>query len=514
MNTMLSGLKRHINYLAMMLISVLLISCTSYIDVDLNDNGIPILGSLFLSKDDPVNVQLVDNVNLEVGETIDLYSMVSSDDSNYSNIPVEWSLINNIGALTVILGGTKAEFTASNIGVGYIQIEDNGVQKRITLNITAASDNAPVSSNLSPSNGYRDIETTITLSYTDADSDQATSCSIFSLSNITETTTCTCSSGTCTVGVTGTASYTGAVSFNYTVTANSATSNSSSVSFTLNNLGASSTDEWVRIPANAGGMGLAEFYVMKYEAKAWNDGNTNSTIDGGEVDTDGCNEGGCTTANWGVGTHIPVSIADNQPWRRIDANNAASECESLGANYHLISNSEWMAIARDIENVNANWTGGTVGTGCLFKGNTLDTTCGYNSATDPDSGTGRNARAKHTLSNGQEIFDISGNVYEWTDWDAATIGFQTGPTSCPVLGFEELPTVACGALASADYDTDNGAYTSVQGVGQFYGGSGGAALRGGFWSSSTFAGAFTLSLGSSPTHANSSFGFRCVYRPI
>ncbi len=375
------------------------------------------------------------------------------------------------------------------------------------------SDNAPVSSNLTPSNGYRDIETTITLSYTDADSDLATSCSISTLSNLTETTACACSSGTCTVGVTGAASYTGTVSFNYTVTANSATSNQSSVSFTLNNLGASSTDEWVRIPANAGGMGLSEFYVMKYEAKAWNDGNTNSTIDGGEVDTDGCNEGGCSTANWGVGTHAPVSIAVNQPWRRIDANNAAAECESLGANYHLISNPESMAIARDIENVNANWTGGTVGTGCLFRGNSGDTTCGYDSATDPDSGTGRDVRAKHTLSTGQEIFDISGNVWEWTDWDSATAGFQIGPTSCPFSGNEELPSVSCGALASADYDTDNGTYTSTEGVGQFFGGSGGAALRGGFWGNDTYAGAFTLSLFNSPTDTGDGIGFRCVFRP-
>ncbi|MFT6633400.1 MAG: sulfatase activating formylglycine-generating enzyme [Bacteriovoracaceae bacterium] len=429
--------------------------------------------------------------------------MQSSNDSSYSNIPVKWSLINNIGDMTVTSGGSKAELTATNTGVGYIQIEDNGVQKRITLNILAALDNAPVSASLTPSNGYREIETIITLSYTDADSDQATGCSISGLSNLTESTACACSSGTCTVGVIGIASYTGAVSFNYTVTANSATSNQSGVNFTLNAIGASSTDEWVRIPANAGGMGLSEFYVMKYEAKAWNDGNTNSTIDGGEVDTDGT---GVAT-----GSNVPVSIADNQPWRSIDANDSAAECESLGANYHLISNPEWMAIARDIENVNANWTGGTVGTGCLFRGNSGDTTCGYNSATDPDSGTGRDARAKHSLSTGQEIFDISGNVWEWTDWDAATVGFQIGPTTCTTSA--ELPSVACGALADADYNTNNGGYTRTEGVGYYFGGSGGAALRGGSWDNSTLAGAFTLYLFDSPTITLTDIGFRCVFRP-
>ena len=411
-------------------------------------------------------------------------------------------LLISIIALSVSCERQTLELTKNNPDTKAVQ----------TPSSNPPSDNAPVSSNLTPSNGYRDIETTVTLSYTDADSDQATSCSISGLSNLTESTACACSSGTCTVGVTGTASYTGAVSFNYTVTANSAISNSSSASFTLNAIGASSTDEWVRIPANAGGMGLSEFYVMKYEAKAWNDGNTNSTIEGGEVDTDGT---GVAT-----GSNIPVSIADNQPWRSINANDLAAECESLGANYHLISNPEWMAIARDIENVNANWTGGTVGTGCLFRGNSGEATvgtgttngdsCGYNAATDPEQGSGRDLRSKHTLSTGQEIFDISGNVYEWTDWDKDTVGFQIGPTTCTTSA--ELPSVACGALADADYNTNNGGYTRTEGAGYYFGGSGGAALRGGNWSRST-AGAFALDFYFSPSGASAAIGFRCVFRP-
>ncbi|MBT7608338.1 MAG: SUMF1/EgtB/PvdO family nonheme iron enzyme [Bacteriovoracaceae bacterium] len=243
---------------------------------------------------------------------------------------------------------------------------------------------------------------------------------------------------------------------------------------------------------------------MKYEAKAFNDANTNSTIDGGEVDAVGT---GVAT-----GTHVPVSTADNQPWRNIDANDSAAECESLGANYHLISNPEWMAIAREVEMQDANWTGGTEGSGCLFRGNSAETTCGYNSATDPDSGTGRNARAKHVLSNAEEIYDIAGNIYEWTDWDGDTVGFQLGPTSC-ATGWLELPAVACGALADADYNSNNGAYTATEGVGRLYGGSGGAALRGGHWSHYTSAGAFALHLLNSPTDANADLGFRCVYRP-
>ena len=262
--------------------------------------------------------------------------------------------------------------------------------------------------------------------------------------------------------------------------------------------------DWVFIPANTGGMGLNAFYVMKYEAKAWNDINADGEIDVGEVDSNG--------RSVNTASHIPISFADNQPWREISANDSAAECESLGVKYHLISNPEWMAIARDIEDVNSNWTGGNVGSGCLFRGNSGDTICGYNSATDPDSGAGRNVRAKHTLSTGDEIFDLAGNLSEWTDWDGSSAGFQTGPTSC-ATGWTNLTAVNCGALSSDDYDTANGTYTADQGVGRFYGGAGGASARGGLYFYSSQCGVFSLSFDVLPTSTNQGYGFRCVYRP-
>jgi formylglycine-generating enzyme required for sulfatase activity len=238
---------------------------------------------------------------------------------------------------------------------------------------------------------------------------------------------------------------------------------------------------------------------MKYEAKAWNDANTNSTIDGGDGVT--------------IGTHVPVSIADNQPWRSIDGDDAAAECESLGANYHLISNPEWLSIARDVEDVDSNWTGGNVGNGCLFRGNSGETTCGYNAGADPEGGSGRNARASFTLSNSEVILDFAGNMTEWTDWDKDTAGFQVGPTSCAAGGYIELTSIVCGALGSTDYDTSNGGYISTEGVGKFAGGAGGAAIRGGHWYNAANVGAFNLNLTKVSTDVANSIGFRCVWRP-
>lgn len=96
-------------------------------------------------------------------------------------------------------------------------------------------DDAPVASNITPAAFDKNTESIMTLSYTDVESDQATSCSISNLSNVTVTTPCACAGGTCTVGVTGTLNYFGPGSFDYTVTANSLTSNVASSTFTINN---------------------------------------------------------------------------------------------------------------------------------------------------------------------------------------------------------------------------------------------------------------------------------------
>ncbi len=390
----------------------------------------------------------------------------------------------------------------------------------ITINIQDSSnsinqqDKAPTTVNINSNNGYKNIEKTIVLSYTDTNSDLATSCIISNTVNLTETTSCSCDKGECSVGITGLTNYAGPASFSYTVTANQVTSNSSTVSFSIIALGASQSDEWVKINENSGGMGLGEFYIMKYEAKAWNDANSNSEIDINEVDPNGMSVP--------LGTHTPVSIASDQPWREINANDAASKCESLGPNYHLVSNAEWMAIAIDIENIDTNWTGQSVGSGCLFRGNTGETTvgsgsnitdsCGYN-GNDPEEGTARDIRARHLVSSGQYIFDLAGNIWEWVDWDSSQVGFQIGPTDCPFSGIEQIPSVTCNSLAQADYNSSNGSYDATHGFGVFYGGPGGAALRGSYWVDASSVGILALNLFYDPPSTNYDAGFRCVYRP-
>jgi|SaaInlStandDraft_5_1057022.scaffolds.fasta_scaffold19845_1 hypothetical protein len=125
--------------------------------------------------------------------------------------------------------------TACGGGAGGGDAGGAGVE---TAEVIFANNNAPTSASITPADFNQDTENLITLAYTDAESDIATACSISNPSNVSETTPCSCdTSGVCTVGITGTTSYSGAASFDYTVTAGGKESDTSSATLNiLNNL--------------------------------------------------------------------------------------------------------------------------------------------------------------------------------------------------------------------------------------------------------------------------------------
>jgi hypothetical protein len=139
----------------------------------------------------------------------------------------------------------------------------------------------------------------------------------------------------------------------------------------------------VLVPGNEE-IGTSDFYVMEYEAKKGSD-------------------------------NKPVSQAASAPWTRINLEAAKTACESLGPGYHLITNAEWTTLARDIESTPASWTGGSVGSGMIKRGNAGTVDAGTYDGSDPEYGTSRNTKAELTLSNGNTIWDLSGNVNEWVD---------------------------------------------------------------------------------------------------
>jgi len=189
-----------------------------------------------------------------------------------------------------------------------------------------------------------------------------------------------------------------------------------------------------------------------------------------------------------------------------------------------------MTIARNAENVSSNIEAGVMARGWAastlwgdtwtntFVASSTGPECKYNIAADSCASTGNHLfRRTLALSNGEEIWDLSGNVWEWVDWSHTTPGLDLGPTTCAAswVQFPDVLADTCytgGALLSNQVfpATSNG--SSVEGFGRFYGGSG-AARRGGLWNYGSLAGAFALYVNSSAAGTGTPLGFRCVYRP-
>ena len=309
---------------------------------------------------------------------------------------------------------------------------------------------------------------------------------------------------------------------------------------------------YVKAPANAI-LGVNEFCVMKYEAKAWQDINLNTVVDSTEIDADGCGESSCITSNWGLATHAPISAPEGHPWRKIDLQNSWNECDSLNTEitradidtdintdgtYALISNLEWISISRDIELVSENWTGNSPGVGCLFRGNigTGASCIGGNSGYDgptPDSGAVRldSGSASLTMMNGEIIWDFSGNVSEWVDWDLTSIGFARTITPAnkafdsndgmPVSFFKEFidldTNISPGDEMFSEYLLPKHIlFDNSQGIGRYLAGNnitGGAPVRSGAWNDGDNAGIYTLRLNLTAADDQEDIGFRCVFRP-
>ena len=206
---------------------------------------------------------------------------------------------------------------------------------------------------------------------------------------------------------------------------------------------------------------------------------------------------------------VAVSRADLTPWVNISQVNAIIACAAVGTGYHLPTIWEVQAVNRDIESVAANWTGGAVGSGMLKKGNVGIVDAGSYNGPDPDFGFGQNEKAKLVLSNGEEIWNWSGNIYEWIYGDGASGTIGSGFRSVAAwtewniddLDEERIKLGPSSRLWDA----------ASNGVGRYYGGvSTNAFRRGGYWGNTSYASVFTLLLAYSPTAADYYIGFRCA----
>ena len=313
-----------------------------------------------------------------------------------------------------------------------------------------------------------------------------------------------------------------------------------------------------------------DFCVMKYDAKAADISNPTIGLQpklgdpcdgksgGHSYDTYKNNGPGCAVIAQN-GKQI-VSTASGFPIAYVPetgsgSNNAKSYCDHMG--WHLITNAEWMTIARNAEQVSANWCNPN-GAGCgaapgtpgkiLANGHNNampdsaliassdDSQACYGTATDGSNtcGSANSQKRTMTLNNGEVIWDLAGNVWQWVDGTVIRKyepqSKSNGKLDVGWLSSEFAP--GSGALRSVIKDNGQGltlgydsfrpsnpGWNSTNGVGRIFHYSSAsdtnttvyAFIRGGQWNHGAVDGAFSMHLTPVPNKTNiNDVGFRCA----
>lgn len=266
---------------------------------------------------------------------------------------------------------------------------------------------------------------------------------------------------------------------------------------------------YVQVPCNFANSSTRNFCVAQYEMKIQADNNGDQVYNS---------------------AFTPESRNSGTPWTQISQTDAKLECASLGENYHLITNSEWMTIAHNIENVNSNWSSGIVNSGTLNRGHSdnnpanvcdsvlenVDTNC------STSGGSGWNTQKRtHTLSNGEILWDFSGNVWSWSDWQVtfANKAYSSGscdPKAAVVTFCEwtEIDIYPNDIMKPSTWQAANSTLKSTHGIGLYTAGTAepGGVHRGGDFGGISSPGIFALSLFLIPSTVAANVGFRCVYQ--
>jgi prepilin-type N-terminal cleavage/methylation domain-containing protein len=251
---------------------------------------------------------------------------------------------------------------------------------------------------------------------------------------------------------------------------------------------------YIQVPGNSS-FGTNDFCMMKYEAT---------------------NVGGAA-----------VSQAGSTPWVNISQTSAITAASAVCDGCHLMSEAEWMTVAANVLSVSSNWSGGAVGSGFIFSGHNdnspANTLTASVSDTDGYNGTGNTAgstqRRTLTLTNGEVVWDLAGNVLEWTN---ATIagGQQPGIAGESAYGWKQWnsPSIVWNGLPtnsrSSAISSVDSTWTNSKGIGQLYSYVGEvstrAFMRGGHWYATSNAGVLTLYLSNAPSSTGTYVGFRTV----
>ncbi len=260
---------------------------------------------------------------------------------------------------------------------------------------------------------------------------------------------------------------------------------------------------YILVPALAG-YTTKDFYVAKYEMKLTYDGRS--------------------------GYDIGISSAEDEPW----SGAYDDEYEKKYVMYRclnplsLISNAQWQTIARNIESVASNWSGGSVGSGFLNRGHS-DNKPNASLVASPDDNNScegtenscnktvwHDQRRTHVLTNGKIIWDFGGNVGEVVRDDYADLGVS--PVT-PGTWVESKDLLEANRKL---FGSSNAAWGRAQGLGDYLPGKGSKEsilFRGGTWHDGEHSGVFSAKflepdeINDRYKRAKEGIGFRCVYEP-
>lgn len=188
-----------------------------------------------------------------------------------------------------------------------------------------------------------------------------------------------------------------------------------------------------------------------------------------------------------------VITADGAPWVSITFKEAKVVCEEAG--FKIITESQELAIRHNVAAQDCNWTKGKVGEGELFRGLRK----GNVSSAQPGNFQSPDVKERRwlTLSNGEKVCDLNGNVSSWIFDDVQ--GDEKGLTTTikadsPSLTTAPYPSQEKGMGWRPDGERNWSGYT---------------LFRGGFWGSKSNAGVFCLSNGWHGLGYDG-VGFRCT----
>jgi prepilin-type N-terminal cleavage/methylation domain-containing protein len=223
---------------------------------------------------------------------------------------------------------------------------------------------------------------------------------------------------------------------------------------------------------------------------------------------------------------VATSQASGTPWVSISQPSAISISAAACTGCHLITDAEWMTIADNVLAVPSNWSGGAVGSGYVYGGHSDTVPANFLAAATSDSdsdgygGTGQTSGNQHrtlTLTNGEVLWDLSGNVHEWTM--GTIVGGQqpglSGETAYALKQYNNPGLIQSGFPANGmpGFGTAVASgWSSSQGIVQIYSNFGDSSAhahkRGGSWGGGTSAGVFSLNLFGAPSDTGLSLGFR------